>query len=186
MEQLKIETPRLIIRHLSLSDLAGFHIYRSNPEVTKYQGFDVMTIDEAEKFINENSQKSFGKAGEWVQYAIEEKATGKLIGDCAIKLDQYDTRIAEIGITISHLEQKKGFAKESLLGILSFLFDEKNICRVVEIVDAENIASLNLLKSTGFRQEGHFIENIFFKGKWGSEFQYAMLKREWDAQKELL
>jgi len=38
----------------------------------------------------------------------------------------------------------------------------------------------NLLKSTGFKQEGHFIENIFFKGKWGSEFQYAMLQREWD------
>ena len=25
-----------------------------------------------------------------------------------------------------------------------------------------------------------FIENVFFKGKWGSEFQYAMLRREWD------
>ena len=36
------------------------------------------------------------------------------------------------------------------------------------------------MQSIGFRQEGHFIENIFFKGKWGSEFQYAMLKREWD------
>ena len=51
---------------------------------------------------------------------------------------------------------------------------------MVGIVDAENIASINLLKSIGFRQEGHFVENIFFKGKWGSEFQYAMLKREWD------
>ncbi len=30
-----------------------------------------------------------------------------------------------------------------------------------------------------FRLEGHFIENIFFKGKWASEFQFAMLKREW-------
>ncbi|WP_279635550.1 hypothetical protein [Corallococcus carmarthensis] len=27
--------------------------------------------------------------------------------------------------------------------------------------------------------EGHFIENIFFKGAWGDEFQYAMLAREW-------
>ena len=69
------------------------------------------------------------------------------------------------------------------MGILTFLFDTKEIHRVVEIVDAENIASINLLKSTGFKQEGHFIENVFFKGKWGSEFQYAMLKREWDYRK---
>jgi [ribosomal protein S5]-alanine N-acetyltransferase len=69
-----------------------------------------------------------------------------------------------------------------LSGILSFLFNTQNIYLIVEIVDAENIASINLLRSLGFRQEGHFIENIFFKGKWGSEFQYAMLKREWDTQ----
>jgi ribosomal-protein-alanine N-acetyltransferase len=180
MEILNIQTTHLHIRHLELSDLSDFHIYRSNPEVTKYQGFDVMTIEQAEKFIKDNSTKHFGNAGEWVQYGIENIATRQLIGDCAIKLDQYNTRIAQIGITISHLEQKKGFAKEVLLGILAFLFDTKEIHRVVEIVDTENIASINLLKSTGFKQEGYFIENIFFKGKWGSEFQYAMLKREWN------
>ena len=183
METINIQTTRLNIRHLKLSDLTDFHLYRSNPEVTKYQGFDVMTIEQAKQFINDNSTKHFGNAGEWVQYGIENIETRQLIGDCAIKLDQYDTRIAEIGITISNLEQKKGFAKEVLLGILTFLFDKKEIHRVVEIVDAENIASINLLKSTGFKQEGHFIENIFFKGKWGSEFQYAMLKREWDFRK---
>lgn len=180
MEILNIQTTHLNIRHLELSDLSDFHIYRSNPEVTKYQGFDVMTIEQAEKFIKDNSTKHFGNAGEWVQYGIENIATRQLIGDCAIKLDRYNTRIAQIGITISHLEQKKGFAKEVLLGILAFLFDTKEIHRVVEIVDTENIASINLLKSTGFKQEGYFIENIFFKGKWGSEFQYAMLKREWN------
>lgn len=185
MEALNIQTKRLNIRHLRLSDLADFHSYRSNPEVTKYQGFDVMTIEQAEAFIKDNSAKNFGKAGEWVQYGIEKRETGQLIGDCAIKLDLYDTRIAEIGITISHLEQQRGFAKEALLGILSFLFDIKEIHRVAEIVDVENVASINLLKSTGFRQEGHFIENIFFKGKWGSEYQYAMLKREWDNRKKI-
>ena len=183
METLNIQTTRLNIRHLELSDLSDFHIYRSNPEVTKYQGFDAMTMEQTEEFIIGNSTKDFGKAGEWVQYGIENSETRQLIGDCAIKLDQYDTRIAEIGITISHLEQKKGYAKEVLIGVLTFLFDTKEIHRVVEIVDAENIASISLLKSIGFKQEGHFIENIFFKGKWGSEFQYAMLKREWDNRK---
>ncbi len=183
MEILNIQTTRLNIRHLKLSDLRDFHIYRSNPEVTKYQGFDVMTIEQAEEFIKDNSRKYFGKAGEWVQYGIEDIETKQLIGDCAIKLDQYDTRIAEIGITISHLEQRKGFAKDVLVGILTFLFDTKKIHRVVEITDAENIASSNLLKSVGFRKEGHFIENKFFKGKWGSEMQFAMLTREWDEMK---
>lgn len=179
---LKINTPRLYIRNLKLTDLNDFHIYRSNPEVTKYQGFDIMTIKQAEVFIKEQIDKEFGQTGEWVQYGIESIATGKIIGDCAIKLDNDDGRIAEIGITISHLYQRNGYAKEALLGILTFLFNSQDIRRVVEIVDTENIASINLLKSIGFKREGHFIENIFFKWNWGSEFQYAMLKREWDTK----
>lgn len=186
MNNLTIQTARLSIRQLKLTDLEDFHIYRSNPEVTRYQGFDVMTIEQAEEFIMNNAVKQFGKAGEWVQYGIENNITKQLIGDCAIKLDPYDTRIAETGITISHFEQKKGYAKEALLGILTFLFDTKELHRVVAIADAENIASINLLKTTGFKQEGHFIENIFFKGKWGSEFQYAMLKRKWDEREDKL
>ncbi|MGL2965834.1 GNAT family N-acetyltransferase [Flavobacterium sp. XGLA_31] len=184
MKELEIQTDRLSIRHLKVTDLNDFHLYRCNPEVTKYQGFDVMTMSQAEDFILDNGTKHFGKAGEWVQYAIENKDTERLIGDCAIKLDAYDSRIAEIGITISHLEQRKGFAKETLLGILSFLFDDKNLHRVVEIVDTENNASIKLLESVGFKKEGHFIENIFFKGKWGSEYQYAMLQSEWKAGKK--
>jgi RimJ/RimL family protein N-acetyltransferase len=180
MEILNITTTRLIIRNLKPDDLADFHIYRADPEVTKYQGFDVMTLEQAGEFIKQQADKEFGKPGEWVQYGIENKETGTIVGDCAIKLDGSDSRIAEIGITISPLQQKKGYAKETMTGILGFLFDIKKIHRIVEIVDVENTASISLLKNTGFKQEGHFIENIFFKGKWGSEFQYAMLKREWD------
>ncbi|MCF8247610.1 MAG: GNAT family N-acetyltransferase [Saprospiraceae bacterium] len=180
MQKLRIDTERLQIRNLKTADLADFHFYRSNPEVTKYQGFDVFTLEQAADFINGQLDKAFGEAGEWVQYAIEKKSTGKLIGDCAIKLDQHDIRIAEIGITISHAEQQKGYAKEALIAILNFLFGIDDFHRVTERVDADNIASINLMKSIGFRQEGHFIENLFFKGKWGSEFQYAMLRKEWE------
>lgn len=64
IEIVKIQTSRLTIRYLQLSDLSGFHVYRSNPEVIKYHGFDVMTREQAEDFITYNSTKYFGKAGE--------------------------------------------------------------------------------------------------------------------------
>jgi ribosomal-protein-alanine N-acetyltransferase len=180
MQKLSIITDRLHIRNLVQSDLDHFHEYRSNPEVTKYQGFEVMDKEQCRNFITSQENKLFGKPGEWVQYAIEDKTAQQLIGDCAIKLDQYDVRLAEIGITLSPLHQKKGYAKETMTGVLNWLFEAQDIHRVTEIVDAENTASINLLKSLNFRLEGHFIENIFFKGKWGSEMQFAMLKREWE------
>lgn len=180
---MNIETGRLLIRELVPKDADDFFIYRSNPEVTKYQGFDVMNKEEVYAFIDTNATRTFAKPGEWKQFAIENKMIRRVIGDCAIKLDEKDPKIAEIGITISHHEQKKGYAKEAMLGILGFLFDDLNIQKVLETVDTENTASIELLKSVGFTQVGHFIDNIVFKGKLGSEFQFAMLHSEWQDKK---
>ena len=127
--------------------------------------------------------KNVGTPGEWVQYAIALKTDDGLIGDCAIKLHSPDPRIAEVGVSLSPSFQQKGFAKEAMIGIVDWLFIEKEIHRIVEIVDAENIAAIHLLKNLGFREEGHFIEDIWFNNKWGSEYQYAILKREWLGKK---
>ncbi len=62
MEKLSISTERLSIRNLEMTDLTDFHYYRSNPEVIKYQGSNVMTIGEAD-FISKHKDKLFGKAG---------------------------------------------------------------------------------------------------------------------------
>jgi len=178
MQTLLIHTKHLRIRNLKAGDLSNFHEYRCNPEVTKYQGFDVMDKAACAEFIQTQQDKQFGKPGEWVQYGIENIDNQQLIGDCAIKLQEYDPRIAEVGITISHLKQGQGFGKEAFKGIMEFLFGEIEVHRIVETADADNLASIALLESCGFRKEGHFIENIFFKGAWGSEVQYAMLRRE--------
>jgi RimJ/RimL family protein N-acetyltransferase len=151
--------------------------------VTKYQGFDPFSREQALQFINEHNKKFLLLPGEWVQYGIESTVDQQLVGDCAVYLHQSDSRIAELGITISHLHQRRGYAKETMLGLMNFLFAEKGIHRIVETVDVENEASIRMLKSLSFRQEGHFHENIFFKGKWGSEYQFAMLCQEWEALK---
>jgi ribosomal-protein-alanine N-acetyltransferase len=173
-------TPRLKIRNLKESDLDEFYFYRSNPQITKYQGFDIFSREQAKDFIADQQNKLLIKPGEWIQYGIENIESHQLIGDCAIYLQLSDSRIAETGITISHLHQRQGFAKETMLGLMHYLFNEKGIHRIVETVDAENEASMRLFKNLFFRLEAHFIENIFLKGKWGSEYQFAMLRREWE------
>jgi RimJ/RimL family protein N-acetyltransferase len=177
-------TQRLKIRNLNESDLDAFHLYRSNPDVTKYQGFDTFTREQAISFIAEHQNKLLIVPGEWIQYGIENISTGALVGDCAIYLHASDSRIAELGISISHLHQRQRYAKETMLGLMNFLFSNKGIHRIEETVDAENIASIHMMESLLFRKEAHFIENTFFKGKWGSEYQFAMLRREWDTLKK--
>ncbi len=133
MEKLHLTTSRLVIRNLKQTDAEHFYNYRSNPEVTRYQGFEVMTQREVNDFINGQQNKLFGKPGEWVQYGLEETASKILIGDCAIKLDPRHPRMAEIGITVSHRYQKRGIAGEALRGILQWLFETKQLHRVIAL-----------------------------------------------------
>ena len=179
MDRILYTTPRLKIRNLADSDLGLFHLYRSNPEVTRYQGFDTFNLKQAKDFIDENKTKLHIVPGEWIQFGIEDITSQQLIGDCAIYLHMSDSRIAETGITISHLHQRMGYAKETMLGMINFLFLEKGIHRIVEIVDVNNQASIAMLKSLSFRMEGHFVESTFLKGEWTSEYVFAMLRSEW-------
>jgi ribosomal-protein-alanine N-acetyltransferase len=172
-------THRLVIRYMMDSDLDAFLQYRSNPEITRYQGYDVISREQAIDFIAQQKEKAFGQPGEWVQYSIESRENGLLIGDCAIHLQKEDPLIAELGITISDLYQRQGYAKEAMKGLMLFLFRDKKIQRIVETVDTENEASIRLLESLSFRREAHQINNVFFKGKWGSEYQFGMLETEW-------
>ncbi|RZJ69608.1 GNAT family protein [Flavobacterium sp.] len=174
-----VKTDRLHIRTMKTDDLESFLNYRSNPEIAKFQLFDVMDSDRAQKFVETYSQKRFGTLGEWVQYSIENLETREMIGDCAIKLHAFDARIAEIGITISPLHHKKGFAREALKGVIDFLFSEENFHRIVALVDTRNAASIAMLESCSFRLEGHFIGSYFENGTWTDEFQYAMNRSDW-------
>jgi hypothetical protein len=40
-------------------------------------------------------------------------------------------------------------------------------------------SAVNLLEKLGFRREAHYRQNIFFKGAWGDEYLYALLKSDY-------
>lgn len=175
----KLETPRLILRRFREEDIDTFVGYRSNPEIAKYQSWDNYTREQGIEFIDEMLKLEPNVPGSWFQMAIELKETGEMIGDCALHTVFYDPQQVEIGYTIDSKYQNKGYGKEAVSRLLDYVFNELKKHRAAATVDVRNIPSVNLLESIGMRREGHFIENIWFKGEYGDEYVYAVLKREW-------
>ena len=175
-----LETDRLLLRHFRDSDLEEFLAYRSDPQVARYQGwsapYDAMI---GRAFVDEMKNAVPGTPGKWFQAAIEFKSLKTMLGDCAFQVMADEPRQAHIGITLARPNWGKGYGEEACRCLLNYLFDELDLHRVVAICDVENIASFTLLKRLGFRREAHLVENIWFKGAWGSEYHYAMLEREW-------
>ncbi len=161
------------------SDLAPFIAYRNDPEVARYQSWEGISEPEARAFIQEQKDVQPGVPGEWFQIAVELKETGLLVGDCALKIEEHDERQAEIGYTLSRAYQGRGIASEAVSCVLEYVFGTLELHRVIAIVDCENVASFTLLERLGLRREGHFRQNVWFKGKWGDEYLYATLQEEW-------
>ncbi len=172
----RLETGRLAIRRFEDFDIGPFLTYRNDPEVAKYQNWDSCTKQEAIDLVLDATQP--GTPGEWFQYAVELKQTSTLIGDCALKTET-DGRQAEIGFTFSRAYRRRGFASEAVTRLLDYAFGQLDLHRVYAITDQENTPSVALLERLGMRREGDFVENAWFKGRWSSEYLYAVLRDEW-------
>jgi RimJ/RimL family protein N-acetyltransferase len=172
-----LESDTLLLRRFSKDDLQPFLAYLNDPEVARYQTWDFYTEDAAAKIIEEQANDKPGEPGKWFTFAVELKAEGALIGHIALKL--LDQKQAEIGFTFARAYQGKGLAFAATCLVLDYLFTELDLHRVIAIADCENQRSVALLKRLGMRQEGHFIQNIWFKGRWGDEYLYAVLQDEW-------
>ncbi len=175
----RLESERLILRRFRDSDLAPFVAYRNDPEVARYQSWDSFDEREARAFIREMASVQPGVPGEWFQFAVESKEARELVGDCALQIDGQEPYRAELGFTLAREHQGKGFASEAVSCLLDYAFASLELHRIFAIADCRNKPSWTLLERVGLRQEGHFLENVWFKGEWSDEYLYAVLKDEW-------
>ncbi|HMD90150.1 MAG TPA: GNAT family protein [Anaerolineaceae bacterium] len=177
---LPFETVRLNLRPFQDDDLEPFMAYRSDPLVAQYQGWEApYPREKAVAFVEEMKNKQPGRQDDWYQIIVTLKPDWQVIGDVAFHILAEDIQQAEIAFTLARSFWGYGYASEAASRLLDYLFGELHLHRVRAICDAENLASARVLERLGMRREGAFIENVWFKGKWGSEFLYAILAREW-------
>ena len=179
----ELRSSRLILRRLRSDDLAALCAYRSLPEVARYQDWESFGPDEAARLIDGQSGLEPNVPGTWFQLAIVMAATGALVGDCGLHCRQEDPRQMEVGITLAPVHQRHGYATEAVECLVDFAFGSLRKHRVAAITDVDNIPAASLFRRLGFRQEAHFVEHVWFKGQWGSEFVFALLRPEWDQRR---
>ena len=175
----QLHTKRLHLRGLRLEDAAAISAYRGLPEVAKYQSWTTFGLEDATQLIADQLTVKSAAADSWVQLMIVLTDTGQPIGDCGIHFLSSAPQQVELGITLDPSHQHRGFANEAIEAVLSYVFGGLNMHRVSATTDANNKAAQNLFQRLGFRREAYFVEHLWFKGTWGSEYVFAMLQREW-------
>ena len=177
-----IETQRLLLRRFADSDLAPFLAYANDPLVSRYQSWESYTEAEAGELIARQKVAEPGRPG-WFSFAVELKETRAMVGHVSLSAKAEDVRQGEMGFAFAREYQGRGLAREAAERVLAYAFEVLGMHRVVGVTDCENARSVVLLERLGMRCEAHFVENIWFKGAWGSEFYYAILQSEWESKR---
>ncbi|MEO7066424.1 MAG: GNAT family protein [Rhodanobacter sp.] len=176
-----LHTSRLLIDALRADDADTLFGYRSDPQVSRYQGWCPDSVDAAQQFIHAQDGVLLDTPETWCQRALRLHDSGELIGDVGLHFTAADDATVELGISLAPRYQGQGFATEALRGVLGYVFETLHKHRVFGSVDPRNEPSMRLLVAIGMRQEAHFHESYRCADGWADDVIFAMLEREWSA-----
>jgi RimJ/RimL family protein N-acetyltransferase len=171
---LLLETPRLLLRPLELSDAEALFELNKNPNVHKYlwQKPEVI-IDESLKVI-EYVQRQYAenKIG---RFATVLKETGEFIGWTGIKfvndhVENGNTNFYDYGYRLSEPFWNKGYATEATKAWLDYGFNHMKIEEMNAYTHAENGASNHILNKAGFQFIEEYSNNEGIIWKWWQLF----------------
>jgi RimJ/RimL family protein N-acetyltransferase len=171
-----IETERLVLRRFRPDDATAFAAYRSEPAIARYQSWDeTYSPADAERMIASLTEAHPGEPGEWFQFAVADRTTDALLGDCALHLDGHDQSRAEIGYTLAPAHQGRGLATEAVAALVAYAFETLGVDRVQATADERNAPSIRVAERLGFEAVARV--HTTFKGERCVEETYE-LRRE--------
>ena len=173
---------RLVLRRPRDSDLEPLLPGWSDPEMVRYTGLREDPRAFVAGFIADMQAKSPGESepgGPWYQLVIERREDGAVLGDLGIGFGVPGERQVELGWRILPPAQRRGYAREAVAALIGWLIEAHDVHRFVGVAASANEASIALLRSLGFRQEGHFRESFRCNGRWLDDCYFALLASEW-------
>lgn len=148
-----LETERLILRNITLSDAEDVFNYTSNPEVSRFTIWSChRSIGDSIKFINWHNRLQ--KQGRPVSWGVIDKATMKLIGTAGFESYISDHKTADIGYAIAVEYWNRGYTTEAVKKIIDFGFDKLKLSRIEAVCDVANIGSARVMEKSGMKFEG--------------------------------
>jgi RimJ/RimL family protein N-acetyltransferase len=176
-----IETPRLLLRPVVVGDFDDLLAYYSRPDVARYLYNEPHTAaDFSEVLERKAARTAIEREGDGLVLAVVPRDVGRVVGDISLAFVSEAHKVAELGFVISPEFQGRGYAREASEVVMRLGFEGLDLHRMVGRLDARNTASANLLERLGMHREAHFVENEWVKGEWTDEFDYAILRTEWE------
>jgi ribosomal-protein-alanine N-acetyltransferase len=152
-----IETRRLLVRTFEARDGDAWVALFSDPEVTRFlPAGDPPTIEEfpAELESRHRMEAELGYA----MWAVEQKATGRFIGQSGLRpaatLDPGAGSEIDLAYHLTSASWNQGYATEAVFAVLGHGLGSVGLGRVMAVALPENVGSSRVMEKAGMRYEG--------------------------------
>ena len=172
-----LETERLILRRIVMSDAKDIFEYSCDEEVARHVLWTAQKSISEAKFYCKYMQRRY-KNDEPSSWGIVEKKTGRLVGTIGYMTYSEDNNSVEVGYSLAHWLWNGGYMTEALRRVIDYTFDDMDINRIEAQHELTNPASGRVMEKCGMRKEGELRQRLFNKGKYVDVALYAILKSD--------
>ena len=149
-----IETHRLILRQYRIGDAEDmFNNWASDPEVTRFLTWPPHASVEVTRTLLNNWIQRY-ENGDYFNWAIEWKESGRVIGNISVVKFNEATESADMGYCMSRAFWGRGIMPEALQAVMDYLFDVVGVRRVAACHDVNNPKSGRVMEKAGMKTEG--------------------------------
>lgn len=159
---LTLETNRLLLRPMEITDAEALFEMDSNPNVHLYLGNEPLTdIEDCYGYIK-NIQNQYVKNGIG-RFVIALKDTNEVIGWAGLKFiteeENGHINFHDIGYRLQEKHWRKGYALEAAKAWLNYAFTEMKIPTIYASAHVDNLGSNTILQKIGLQKKGTYLHH---------------------------
>lgn len=173
----RLETPQLILRDWAEEDAKDLYRYAKDPEAGPAAGWKPHeNMEESREVV-----KMFIREGD--VWALEEKASGRVIGSLGLHKDKKRPGVPGVkmvGYVLAKEFWGQGRMTEAVKEAMRYAFEEEGLRMLTVYHFPWNDRSRRVIEKCGFRKEGTLRESfVRFDGTLMDEVCYSLTVEEW-------
>ena len=174
----EIVTRRLLLLKMLKRDAADMYEYAKRSDVTEYLLWEPHDTElYTYKYLSYIQSRY--RAGDFYDWAITRRDSGKMIGTCGFTRINGEANSAEVGYVINPSFWGCGLATEAVAAIVRFGFEELHLHRIEARYMVGNDRSRRVMEKLGMKFEGISRDSLHVKGKYVSVGTCAILYGEY-------
>jgi RimJ/RimL family protein N-acetyltransferase len=166
------------LRGLRPEDAAAWHAYLSDPLVTEFTSYPVMSLPAVQSMI-ERCRCGYA-AGSSCTWAVATEADDELVGTCGFNALSRSQGWAELAYDLARSYWGRGFIAQAVGACLGWAFEQPEFNRVHAFVMVGNARSERVLERARFTREGRLRAYRTCRGQPRDYWVFSILRPEWE------